>query len=160
MQFGVDADTTKNRSEEEIESMYAKAARQLKALPEAGDTKAALAVLAATELLRKGSTIAGQAGGTDTSDGVEVVVDPASGKKKRTKPEQGGAGQGDHAPESEDVAPTKAATPDSMKALMSEITKAVDSAVKPLRDTIAELDKRGVPGPIIPQTTPPADLPA
>jgi hypothetical protein len=150
--------TTKSTSEEEIEAMYAKAAPQLKTLLEAGDTKAALAVLHATELLTKGSIIAGQAGGTDDADGVEVVVDPASGKKKRTKPEQGGAGQGDHAPESEDVAPTKAATADSMKALMSEVSKAVDTALKPLRDTIAELEKRGVPGPIIRQTAPPSDV--
>ena len=152
-------DKTKSNSEEEIDAMYAKAAPQLKALLEAGDTKAALAVLQATEvLIAKGSIIAGQAGGDDTADGVEVIVDPATGKKKRTKPEQGGAGDADHAPDAETITPTKAAMPDSMKALMSEITKAVDTAVKPLRDTIAQLEKRGVPGPVIRQTAPPADV--
>jgi len=30
--------------------------------------------------------------------------------------------------------------------------------VKPLRDTIAQLEKRGVPGPVIRQTAPPADV--
>ena len=154
----VTPDTTKSNSEEEIEAMYAKAAPQLKALLEAGDTKAALAVLAATELLTKGSLIAGQAGGDDDSDGVETVPDPASGKKKRTKPEQGGAGAAAAAPDADDITNPKAAMPDSMKAIMSEITKAVDTAVRPLRDSIAELEKRGVPGPIIRQTALPADV--
>ena len=151
-------DKTKSNSEEEIDAMYAKAAPQLKALLEAGDTKAALAVLEATELLTKGSIIAGQAGGDDTADGVEVIVDPATGKKKRTKPEQGGAGDADHAPDAETITPTKAAMPDSMKALMSEVSKAVNTALKPLTDKIAELEKRGVPGPVIRQTAPPADV--
>ena len=158
LHFAASADKTKSNSEEEIENMYAKAAPQLKALLEAGDTKAALAVLEATELLTKGSIIAGQAGGDDTADGVEVIVDPATGKKKRTKPEQGGAGNADRAPDADDITSPKAAMPESTKALLSEITKAVDTAVKPLKDKIADLEKRGVPGPIIRQTTLPADV--
>lgn len=162
LHFSANPTTSKKSTPEEAtEDMYAKAVPQIKALLEAGDQKAALAVIAATELLVKGSIIPGQAGGRDTSDEVETQPQPAGGKKRRVKPEDGGAGQGDHAPESEDVAPTKFVVPDSMKAVLSEVTKAaVDAAVKPLKDQIAELEKRGIPGPVLRQTGAPRDVQA
>jgi hypothetical protein len=146
-------------AEEALEMSYANAAPHIKAALAEGDAQRALALMQAAEIAaKKGSIITGQGGGSDDSDGVETVPVPASGKKKRTTPEQGGAGQGTAAPESEDVAPTKAAEPDSMKALLSEVSKAVSTALKPLADKVAELEKRGVPGPLIRPLGAPKDV--
>ncbi|HEV2036894.1 MAG TPA: hypothetical protein VGU71_22310 [Candidatus Dormibacteraeota bacterium] len=141
---GVSAD--QSNSEEEIEDMYAKAAPELKSLLEAGDIKAALVLMAETELaIAKGSIIDAQPNATDDGDVAETTPDSAK-PRKRVKPEAGGLGQGNRAPESEDVAPTKAVVPDSMKAFISEVSKAVETALKPLRERIETMEKRAAPG--------------
>jgi len=116
LHFAAGADTTKNHSEEEIEDMYAKAAPQLKTLLEAGDTQAALALLAATELVVKKATPAADAPTT------EPVTDPATPVDKLAAPDA-----------------LKAA-------ISEAVTKAVDSAVKPLQEKVEELSKRAQPG--------------
>jgi len=150
MHFAANATTTKTLSPEEaLEMSYSTFAPQIKSVLEAGDAKAALALMQAAEIAAKGSIIASQAGGQDDSDEVEVVPAPAGGRKKKVPPEAGGAGSASNAPNADAITNPKAAIADSTKAFLSEVTKAVDTAVKPLADKIAELEKRGMPGPIL-----------
>jgi hypothetical protein len=107
------------KSEEDIEAMYAKAFPQLKDLLSKGDTTAALALIAATEVLSK------QAAEKPTEPIVESVTETPAAEADATK----------------------AAEPDTMKAAISEaVSKAVETALKPLREKVESMEKRAAPG--------------
>lgn len=117
------------RSEEDIDMLYAKAVPQLKDLLIKGDTAAALALIAATELLTKTAAPASAAAPAVATPVVEPATEPAAAQPPASTTDN------------------KSASPDTLKATISEaVNKAVESAFAPLKEKVEAMEKRAAPG--------------